>query len=746
MQSPLSLTIPAQIPSPPSFDLAAGGEMGALVRATDWSATPLGPLEAWPQSLRTAVSIVLNSGHPMFIAWGPQLNFLFNDAYRPILGAKAADPASALGKPFAELWSDIWSDIEPLVRRALAGESSWYEDMLLRMQRNGFPEDTYFTFSYSPVWDDAGRVAGIFCACIETTGKVRANRQRAEAVERLQIATEAAQLGLFDYDVATERLTWSERTREHFGVPPDMPASGDTFFVALHPEDRERMRLVMQALFAPGASGRYEAEYRVVGIADGRLRWIAAKGQVFHDPQGKPMRLVGTTMDITERKLAEQRVHEASQHDTLTGLPNRALLFEYCEHLIAMRERAGAGGGAVLFIDLDRFKPINDTYGHETGDKVLQAVARRLQGCTRKEDIVSRLGGDEFVVVLPRIDGMSGPSVVAQHIIDAIGQPIEIGTLQLSVSPSIGISLFPAHSDNLDTLIRCADQAMYEAKKNGRNTFRLYSPGMDGDSRRLQLEIQIKEALQSKRLALHYQPIIDMENGKLIGAEALMRMPDEDGSLRSPADVIPVAEAAGLINQLGAWVAGEACRQHQQWLDVGLPSMGISINVSPGQFRQHVFTEQLQHALQESGMDPHCLQIELTESAVLDNLPQTIDTLTKLRAMGVRIALDDFGTGYSSLGCLSSLPLDQLKIGQSVVSRFDSSEPSKAIADAIIALGRSLNLKVVGEGIESEETREYLRSHGCDQAQGYFFSEPLPAPEFEAWCWNYLEQGQRAYH
>jgi diguanylate cyclase (GGDEF)-like protein len=480
---------------------------------------------------------------------------------------------------------------------------------------------------------------------------------------------------------------------------------------------------------------RYQLEYRTL-TADGVERWIEAKGRVFFDLNRRPVRVIGTAMDITERKRTEKQMHEAVQHDTLTGLPNRALLHEYCSHILAMSARANEPG-AVIFIDLDRFKPINDMYGHNVGDKVLQAVAKRLLACSRKEDVVSRLGGDEFIVVLPRIGSARDAAIVARHMLQAIGEPISIGPLRLSISPSIGVSLFPEHATDLELLIRCADMAMYAAKRDGRNNFRIYSPGLIDDANGLlHKEVMLKHAVENDMLELFYQPILDTQSGELIGVEALIRIATDDGILLGPAEFIPVAETTGLMNRIGDWVVRQACLQHQDWCNSGLPPVTIAINVSPMQFRQPSFVSVLANAIKEFDVDPAFLQIEVTESAIMDDVPDTVETLNRLQAMGIRIALDDFGTGYSSLSHLSNLPLNKLKIDQSFIRKMADSPSSRAITKAIIGLGRTLNLTVVGEGIESEEAMEFLRDHGCDQVQGFLFSRPLPPDQFVSWCRN----------
>ena len=590
----------------------------------------------------------------------------------------------------------------------------------------------------SPLVLDDQRQGAVFFVT-DITERRKVEDALLKSAEKLRLATEITGMGLFDYFPKTGEIIWTDTLKRLFGLPHDAYVDYNVFLRGLHPDDRDRIHQLIQDSLKPGSSGRYHAEYRTIGIQDGKERWINATGQTFFDSKGEAVRMIGLSMDVTERKLAEKRAREASQHDSLTGLPNRALLFEYCSHLLAMSRRHRTGG-AVLFIDLDRFKAVNDLYGHDVGDKLLQEVARRLQMCIRKEDIVSRLGGDEFIVVLPHIDTTQASATVAQNILTHIGQPFDIGTLTLSISPSIGISLFPVHSEELETLIRCADLAMYAAKKSGRNNFQFYTPGLDERANdRLRLEMRLKRALEDNSLELVYQPIVDMETGRLSGIEALARLPLEEGGAMYPDEFIPIAESAGLSDRLGEWVAAEACRQYRRWRETGLPAVDIAINISNSELRQRAFVQRLAGTVQAAGIDPSNLQIEVTESAVMENLPDTVITLNSLKALGIRIALDDFGTGYSSLSYLSNLPLDKLKIDQSFIRRIDQSETNQLIADAIIGLGRSLHLQVVGEGVESEQAMRYLREHGCNQAQGYLLSRPLPAHDFEAWFRRHLQ-------
>ncbi len=590
----------------------------------------------------------------------------------------------------------------------------------------------YASCTVSPFFHRGERIGAILFAA-DITARRKAEQEAARSAEKLQLAMEAAEIGMFDHFVGERRLAWSPKLKEMFGLRADADMTLDMFYECVHPEDLEEVRRVVLESSKPGTDGRFHYEFRALDRNDGKERWISTRGRTHFDEHGQAVRRVGVAVDITERREAERRVQEAAQHDSLTGLPNRALLYEYCMHLFAQADRLHADC-AVLFIDLDRFKPINDLYGHDVGDKVLQEVARRLLQCTRKEDIVSRLGGDEFIVILPRVLGKEDSETVAQHILESIRKTIQLNGLQISVSPSIGISLYRKDGSSISELIRYADLAMYAAKRAGRDTFRHFIPEyLHLAEDRVELEQRLKEALRSGTLQLLYQPVIDISTGKPVGAEAFIRLPDNNGSLLSPDRFIPIAESAGLIDEVGFWVVREACRQQQRWQDSGLGVPSMSINVSASQFRHPEFAPRFIAAIDEYGIEPGRLEIELTESALMENIPDAVSKLDQLKSRGVRIALDDFGTGYSNLGHLTSLPLDKLKIDRSFTDNLESNENGKSIADTILGIGRALNLEVVGEGIESEEVMRYLRDHGCDQVQGHLFSKPLAAPEFESW-------------
>jgi diguanylate cyclase (GGDEF)-like protein len=423
---------------------------------------------------------------------------------------------------------------------------------------------------------------------------------------------------------------------------------------------------------------------------------------------------------------------EMAQHDMLTGLPNRKLSYEFAERLLDSARRRHSRV-AVLFIDMDRFKPINDTYGHEVGDAVLQEVARRLKACVRGEDTAGRLGGDEFLVALSHIHNVADAAHAAQHLVDSLSQPYCVGDLTLHSTPSIGISLFPEDGSDIDTLLQHADVAMYHAKDEGRGTFRLYTSAMnDSVSLMLRIENQMRRGLEHGEFQLYYQPIVNVFMQDVIGVEALMRWPRTG---IGPSDFIPVAETSGMIDSLGEWGVIEACRQARQWLDNGLPALRMSVNVSPLQFRSKTLHERVETALREYEIPPASLQLEVTETALLKNPDEAVSIMRRIKQLGVKLALDDFGKGYSSLSRLGHLPLDTIKVDQEFVMKLASGDRANgAITDTIIAISKTLGLGVVAEGVESADVQALLCDRDCPQMQGYYLSPPLPATEFETWC------------
>jgi len=451
-----------------------------------------------------------------------------------------------------------------------------------------------------------------------------------------------------------------------------------------------------------------------------------------HGPGGELQNYVAACMDITRTKQSEMELERLAHHDALTGLPNRLLLMSTLEHAIVRAQRNN-GRGAVLMLDLDRFKNVNDSLGHPAGDQLLQEVAQRLAARLRGVDTVARLGGDEFVVLLEDLAEPQGAAHVAQTLIDACSVPFTVdGGQQVYVGASVGISLFPDDSTQGDRLIQQADAALYSAKDAGRGTYRFFTGAFTREARtRLDMEIGLRRALDEQQFSLYYQPLVRAADGGIEGMEALVRWRHPELGMVSPGDFIPLAEDTGLIVPLGDWVLRTACQQMRRWQHEGIAPRTLAVNLSPRQFAQPDLTQQIEQVLAETGLSPAALELEITESALMD--ATTAGTrLQRLKALGVRLAIDDFGTGYSSLAYLSRFPIDKLKVDQSFVRRIPDDTTDMEITAAVISLARSLKLKVLAEGVETPEQLQFLRKHGCDLLQGYLFAKPLPAEQMGA--------------
>ena len=432
--------------------------------------------------------------------------------------------------------------------------------------------------------------------------------------------------------------------------------------------------------------------------------------------------------EIFERMQAEQRIWHMAHHDALTGLPNRALLLDRLGQSLVQAARYDSFV-AVMFLDLDRFKSINDTLGHHIGDELLKHVAERLRAVVRAVDTVSRIGGDEFVVILQEIAGTEDAVIVAEKILNALAPAVPIEGHQLRATPSIGISLFPEDGSDAYMLMKNADTAMYHAKAAGRNTFQFFAPRMNTEAERFfKLEHRLRAAFEAGQLRLHYQPLIDLHRHAVCGLEALLRWQDPEQGMISPGEFIPIAEETGLILPIGEWVIGEALRQNRRWQEEGRPLVPVSVNLSPRQFRQTDLVESVSNILAETGQPASLLELEITESTLMHDVDETLAKLEALSAMGVRLAIDDFGTGYSSLAYLKRFPVDKLKIDQSFVRDLTHDRDDAAIVAAIVGLARSLGLDILAEGVETDAQLAALTGHGCSKFQGYYFSRPL-APD-----------------
>lgn len=468
---------------------------------------------------------------------------------------------------------------------------------------------------------------------------------------------------------------------------------------------------------------------------NGETFWNELTVGPVRDDEGRVTHFVGVINDITERKEYEEQLERQNNQDALTGLASRSLLADRVGQAIAYAARHRRYV-AMLFIDLDHFKRINDSLGHQVGDAVLKEVAARMTACLRARDTLARLGGDEFVAVLTDLSSAGDIPLTAGKVLRAIEHPIVTNCREIDIAASIGVSVYPDDGEDYNTLLRNADVAMYRAKEAGRNTFRFYTADMNARAlRKLEMEARLRRALARNEFVLHYQPLLDLRSNKVCDSEALLRWCSEDGMI-PPAEFIPLAEETGLIVPIGEWVLGNACMQAQRWRRAGF-DMRVAVNISARQFRDRHFAELVRHQLSESGLPSKQLKLEITESAVMEDAEGAQAILDELRAFGVGICIDDFGTGYSSLAYLRRFPIGQLKIDRSFINEVAQHPDSAAIVHAIIGLARSLRVQTVAEGVESEQQRDFLRDAGCDLLQGYLFSKPLPPIEFFALLQNY---------
>lgn len=583
----------------------------------------------------------------------------------------------------------------------------------------------------------------------ETAFRLQALRARTER-ELLQRESEAALQAsqerlntimatirdvVWSFSVDLTQVNYINRSVEDIhGFPPraflDNPR---LWFDRIHEEDRAAAeeRLLTLTPDQPLC----DQEYRIFR-RDGEIRWLHCRGKLVTDSDGRPLRIDGVASDVTQRKEAEQQVQVLAYYDNVTGLPNRRLLNDRLMQAMHVAMRSGRKV-ALLFMDLDNFKYVNDSLGHPVGDMLLREIAQRLLQCVREEDTVSRVGGDEFLVILPDLERGGHAVPVAEKILAATARPFLLQGQQIHTTISIGISVYPDDGNDPNELIRHADSALYQAKGQGRDNYQFFTRELNEQiTRSSNIERQLRSALDSGELALWYQPQLDARSGTLIGAEALLRWRSGERDFLTPVEFIPVAEERGLINRIGEWVMREACAQCRRWQMEGLPLVPVAVNVSPIQFQQKGFADLVNSILQESRLDPRYLELEITESAIMRRASQVAELATQLRKVGVGISIDDFGTGYSSLSYLKQIPIDKIKIDRSFISDMLIDADDNAITSAIINLAHSLNLRVLAEGVESKAQIERLRTFGCDEVQGYFFSSAVSPQLFGAFLGN----------
>ncbi len=475
---------------------------------------------------------------------------------------------------------------------------------------------------------------------------------------------------------------------------------------------------------------------------DGRIIPVHYSSSLVHDNQDKTDKLVCVISDISAQKSVEERLRKnekhlqhLAHHDYLTDLPNRLLFRDRLEQAMGMAGRSGKKV-AVLVLDLDRFKKINDSLGHQMGDRLICAVAERFRDLLRKTDTVARFGGDEFAMIMPEFKTQKQLLTFVEKVLSSLQTPFNIENHLLYVSSSIGVSIYPDDGATEEILVTSADVAMYRAKEQGRNNYRFYTPEMNARAREfLALESALRQALEKQQLVLHYQPQVDLQSGRISGAEALLRWQHEKRGLVSPVDFIPIAEESGLIVPIGEWVLRTACLQSKALEQLGVAEVRMAVNISARQFQDPGFLDMVQRVVLETAINPHQLELELTESLLMDDSENAIAILKTLKSMGLQLAIDDFGTGFSSLSYLKMFPIDRLKIDRSFVRDVTTDPNDAAIAISVIDLAKNMNLEVIAEGIETEEHVDFLQGNDCHEGQGFLFSRPLPAEDF-AGCFD----------
>lgn len=661
-------------------------------------------------------AIITKDTHNRILTW--------NRGAERIFGWSAAE---AVGRNFLSL--TVPDASEPELRAAIERIETHTADTweAVRLTKDG--RRIHVEVSLSPLFDEDGKHLGEISINRDISERVQAEEALRDHRLFLEQAQEVGSIGSWALSLTGGTLTWSEETRRIFGMGGDaFDGSAETFWELLHPDDVARVRTAHEQ--AISVRRPFTNQYRIVR-PDGAQRWIHEHAAIIRDDHDQPLRMVGVVQDITEQRAAQERIEFLATRDPLTELPNRLLLRDRITHAMAGAARSGTQL-ALLFIDLDQFKTINDSLGHWVGDELLKQVAARLASCVRMEDTLARLGGDEFVLLLQGLTDSQAASQVASKVLSLLARPYLIEGHQLSSSCSIGISLYPTDGEDAQALMKNADAAMYYAKERGRGNYQYFSTELHSRAvERLSIETALRRALERGEFELHFQPQARMDDSTVVGMEALLRWNHPDEGVLAPGRFIRIAEESGLIVPLGDWALDAACAQMRAWLDAGLTPPRLAVNVSVGQLSP-AFVLGVERILRAHRMDGSQLELEMTESLLMLQVDENVKVLRRLGDLGVQISLDDFGTGYSSLAYLKKFPIDALKIDRTFVRDIVEDPDDSAITAAVVSIGHHMQLRVVAEGVETPEQLAILRTMGCDEYQGYLFSRPLPAAGFAA--------------
>jgi len=552
-----------------------------------------------------------------------------------------------------------------------------------------------------------------------------------ESEERYMLAVRGANDGLWDWNLKTNEIYFSPRWKTMLGFREDeIDNKPDEWFQRIHPKDLPHVQIAL-SVHLKGDTEHFESEYRILD-ANKKYRWMLSRGLAVRNTDNTAYRMAGSQTDITDRKLVEERLAHDALHDALTGLPNRVLFIDRLGQRLEHTKRHPGDLFAVLFIDLDRFKVVNDSLGHAVGDHLLDATAKRLQLCLRPEDTVSRLSGDEFAILLDEVSDVSDTIRVAERIQGRLMATTMLDSVHRSTTASIGIAMYNGKYTQPQEMLRDADSAMYRAKAQGGGRYQIFDTAMYASALALlQLEADMKRAIENREWQVYYQPILSLVNGKVTGVEALVRWMHPTRGMVSPLEFISVAEETGLILPIGEYVLRTACAQVKAWRDAGHSNLWVSVNISGRQFQDQNLLTIIEQTLTATGLSSDGLRLEITESVAMKDITHSIMVLKQLDQLGIHVSLDDFGNGYSSLGYLKRFPLKILKIDRSFIQDIEVNKNSEAITTAIISMAHTLNLEVVAEGVETEGQLAFLKSQVCDDVQGFLLSRPLPAEQLD---------------
>jgi diguanylate cyclase (GGDEF)-like protein/PAS domain S-box-containing protein len=597
-------------------------------------------------------------------------------------------------------------------RRALLGESTFYD------LKHG---DHFFKCFLHPRRDASGAIVGVRGFGLDTTTEHLMWQSLRHSEEALALAQSAARLGSWTFDIAQGWVSWSEELFVLCGIPPySEEPSLSLLWRFVHPDDRIALEAAIE--LAREEESSFVIDTRLVA-ADGAERWVQHRGRYLRE-SAESARIIGTVLDISLRKRAEARTEYQANYDELTGLPNRKLLADRLQRSLLQAEHTGSQM-AVLYLDLDRFKAINDTLGHDIGDQFLRSVAPRLGDAVRPTDTVSRSGGDEFIIVLPEISSIGEAGHIAERVIECFAQPVIIEGRELYSSASIGISVFPDDGTTPDELIRAADAALFRAKQGGNGSFRFYAAATHARHvDRLELENAVRGAFDRSEFLLYYQAIVDRFE-RPVAIEALLRWQRPGFGIVGPDKFIPLCEEIGLIVPLGRWVMRRACEELAGWLRRGLPAVRLALNISARQMLDPHLVGDMRSALADTGIPASSIELEITESVLMGDVTGVRRVIGELKDLGVKMSLDDFGTGYSALSYLKHFSVDALKIDRTFVRDLPHDRGDAAIVSAVVALGHAMGLRVVAEGVETAEQAAMVRRLGCDELQGFYFSKPM---------------------